>query len=181
MFIKVQFSEDSVLQHSVCSLFDSPLCCCITSLLLHTPPHLLHVVLSWQMLQGSGAYRSLTCTYVPLPPQTDTRPRGLTRHWNAECTEDIYSNHSQREQQKQSQLSKVTVWHEVCFAPNACLAYFDSPLNYFISSLLYSTPSSSPTCLTNWPGECLVRRYFLNQLKVIWQQRRLDGWGNVSQ
>lgn len=76
-----------------------------------------------------------------------------------------------QEQQKQSQLSKVTLWHEVCFAPNACLAYFDSPLNYFISSLLYSTPSSSPTCLTNWPGECLLRRYFLNQLKVIWQKR----------
>lgn len=36
-------------------------------------------------------------------------------------------------------------WHEVCFAPNASIAYFDSPLICFVSSLLDYAPSLSLT------------------------------------
>lgn len=41
-------------------------------------------------------------------------------------------------------------WHEVCFAPNASIAYFDSPPICFVSSLLDYAPSLS---LTELGGE----------------------------
>lgn len=62
-------------------------------------------------------------------------------------------------EKKKSQLAKVIIWHQVCFQPNACLAFFDSPLSCFVPSLLNSAPSSSPTCVTNWPESIWSLKY----------------------
>lgn len=56
-------------------------------------------------------------------------------------------------------LAKVIIWHQVCFQPNACLSFFDSPRSCFVPSLLISAPSSSPTHVTNWPGSIWSMKY----------------------
>lgn len=78
---------------------------------------------------------------------------------------DIFQNspppppQKKKNKNKMSQLAKVIIWHQVCFLPNACLAFFDSPLSCFVPSLLNSAPSSSPTCVTNWLGSICSLEY----------------------
>lgn len=98
----------------------------------------------WQML---CSYRRITCAYVQLPTQTGIRSRSRAA---VKKIQAIFQS-SPPKKSKKSQLAKVIIWHQVCFQPNACLAFFDSPLSCFVPSLLNSAPSSSPTCVTNWP------------------------------
>lgn len=120
--------------------------------------HLTNVAGIWVRI---GDSRIHMCSYPHKQEPTHTD----THRWHSKCTEDIYSN-LKTKTWKQSQLSKVINWLEVCFAPNACFSYFDSPLNYFMFSLLHSAPNSSPTCFTNCRGMfglLNVWKYFLNQ------------------
>lgn len=56
--------------------------------------------------------------HMPSRPHKQMPARAEMLGLNCKHPKVIYSDHSQQKQ-KHTELSKVTVWHEVCFAPNA--------------------------------------------------------------
>lgn len=176
-------------KYSVCSLFDSPLCSCITSLLFHTPPHLLHVALNWTELARNHlnvdkCYRAVVHigdAHVHMfnnPHNTDTRPHRHTqlklqahREIFIQITPDKNKNspNSQR-----SQFGIKSVLHQM-----PCLPTLWQP-----TQLLCAQPTVFYTQLISHmlhqlPSEYLVGKYFLHQLKLIWQPYRWSSWRNV--
>lgn len=95
-------------------------------------------------------------TYTNRHLHTNRHTHAETHLGKSKSSGVIHSNHSRpntkkNKQSKNSPNSQRSLsWHEVCFVPNASIAYFDSPPICFVSSLLDYAPSLS---LTELGGE----------------------------
>lgn len=106
-------------------------------------------------------------TYTNRHLHTNRHTHTQTHLGKSKSSGVIHSNHSRpntkkNKQSKNSPNSQRSLsWHEVCFAPNASIAYFDSPPICFVSSLLDYAPSLS---LTELGGEGFLWEQSLSQV-----------------
>ena len=129
--------------------------------------------------------RRLTCTYVQLPTPADTHPhRHAPLKLRAHRRDVFQQSQQQKKKQRQSELSKVTVWHKVCFVPNALPAY--TLTSHSVTSCpayCFLHPAHLPRA--SWIGQGFFffwdGKYFLYQLKLFWQRYRWTSWRNVLQ
>lgn len=134
----------------------------------------------WQMLQGVGAFRRLTCAYVQLPTQIDSHPH---RHAPLKLprTQKIFiqitpNKNTNSPNSQRSQFGIKSVLHQM-----PCLPTLWQPTQLFrVQPTLFYTQLIFHM-LHELAGEYLVRKYFLHQLNLIWQQYRWNSWKNVEQ